>query len=69
MKKKDLAELKSKTVKDLLKKEKDERTELRKITAKSAKEKNLKKVKMIKKNIAQILTIIREKKLNEKETK
>ncbi|MGD0522983.1 MAG: hypothetical protein ABSA43_00260 [Candidatus Microgenomates bacterium] len=70
MKKKDLGELKAKSIADLSKLAGVKRTEVDKTLLEIGvqKEKNLKKAKNLKKDLAQILTLIREKELVE-ETK
>lgn len=71
MKKKDLTDLRNKEINELEKLLSKKRNELINTYAKikAGQEKNLKKAKNIKRDIAQILTIIREKELLEKETK
>lgn len=70
MKKKDLTELKGKEIKDLLKTLKEKKGELAKveIDIKAGKEKNLKKGNNLRRDIARILTIVKEKKILESET-
>ncbi len=65
MKKKDLASLREKKIEDLKKLVKEKKDELKKAQIKlvSGKEKNLKKVKNLKTEIAQMLTLIRESQL------
>lgn len=62
MKKKDLTSLREKKVEDLKKLVEEKKSELRKTQTElaSKKEKNLKKVKNLKIEIAQVLTLIRE---------
>ncbi len=69
MKKADLTSLRTKEIKELTKALKDKKGELAKLTQKikSGSEKNLKKGKLLKKDIAQILTVIREKEIMTKE--
>ena len=69
MKKKEYQDLKIKAYQDLNKLLKDKRLEFRKtkVDLKVSREKNLKKVKNLRRDIAQILTIIREKEIAEKE--
>jgi ribosomal protein L29 len=69
MKKKELIKLREKTVEELKKLSSDKRLELIKIESelKGGKEKNLKKVKNQRHELAQILTIVREKEIMEKE--
>ncbi len=71
MKKKDLTDLRNKKVSELEKLLSKKRNELINTYAKikAGQEKNLKKAKNMRRDIAQILTIIREKELLEKETK
>lgn len=71
MKKKEFAELKSKEISDLLKMVKAKKTELAKLGPKviSGQEKNLKKAANIRKEVAQILTLVREKEIFKKEEK
>lgn len=68
MKRKELIELKGKTIKDLIKTVEDKKLESRKLkmSVAAGKEKNLKAGKNIKRDIAQILTVIREKEIIEK---
>ncbi len=70
MKKKDLTNLRKKEVKDLEEMAKDMKLELAKATAemKASREKNLKKTKNLRHDVAQILTIVREKELMERES-
>ena len=71
MKKKDLANLKGKKEGELVKLVDDKRKELVVTHAKvkAGQEKNLKKVKSLKKDVAQILTILRELNIKEEEEK
>lgn len=71
MKKKDLTDLRNKKINELEKLLSKKRNELINTYAKikAGQEKNLKKAKNIRRDIAQILTIIREKELLKKETK
>ncbi len=71
MKKKDLTDLRNKKINELEKLLSKKRNELINTYAKikAGQEKNLKKAKNMRRDIAQILTIIREKELLEKETK
>lgn len=71
MKRKDLVDLKTKEVKDLNKISGDKKAELEKIMVNVSvgKEKNLKKAKNLKRDISQILTIVREKEISKKEVK
>ena len=71
MKKKDFNELKGKEVSDLLKMVKAKKSELAKLGPKvvSGEEKNLKKAANLRKEVAQILTLVREKKILKKEEK
>jgi len=71
MKKKDLTDLRNKKINELEKLLSKKRNELINTYAKikAGQEKNLKKAKNIRRDVAQILTIIREKELLEKETK
>ena len=68
MKRKDLSKLKEKSQKELIKLASDKKTEILKVIANIAagREKNLKKASNLKRDHAQILTIIREKELIEK---
>lgn len=68
MKRKDLSKLKGKSQKELIKLANDQKTEILKVIAdlKAGKEKNLKKASNLRRDHAQILTIIREKELIEK---
>jgi len=70
MKTKDLKNLRSKSVADLVKTVDAKKKDLLKlqISLSTGGEKNLKSVKNLKKEIAQILTIIREKEIVEKES-
>ena len=65
MKKAELTKLRAKGVDVLKKMAADRRIELTKVKAdtKAAREKNLKKVKNLRRDIAQILTLVREKEL------
>lgn len=67
MKKKDLSELRNKDVGELKKKSEKLRLEIVKAKADltASKEKNLKKVKNLRRDLAQILTLIREKQILE----
>jgi ribosomal protein L29 len=71
MKKKDLTDLRNKKISELEKLLSKKRNELINTYAKikAGQEKNLKKAKNIRRDVAQILTIIREKELLKKETK
>ncbi len=71
MKKKEYNELKSKEITDLLKIVKAKKAELAKLGPKaiSGEEKNLKKAGNIRKEVAQILTLIREKEIAKAEEK
>jgi len=71
VKKKDFIELKGKEIADLLKMVKAKKTELAKLGPKviAGEEKNLKKAAKIRKEVAQILTLIREKEILKKEEK
>lgn len=71
MKKKDLQALKSKSIKELRKMVLDKKKEANEafIKTKAGQEKNLKKVKNLRKDIAQILTLIKEKEIIEEEGK
>jgi ribosomal protein L29 len=71
MKKKDLTNLRKKEIKDLEKMAKDMKLELAKATAemRASREKNLKKTKNLRHDVAQILTIVREKELMERESR
>lgn len=65
MKKTDLTSLRTKEIKELTKTLKDKKVELLKLTQKikSGSEKNLKKGRLLRHDIAQILTIIKEKEI------
>ncbi len=69
MKRKDLVDLKTKEVKDLNKILGDKKAELEKIMVNVSvgKEKNLKKAKNLRRDISQILTIVQEKEIRQKE--
>ncbi|MFZ5932976.1 MAG: 50S ribosomal protein L29 [Patescibacteria group bacterium] len=71
MKKKDLIELRNKKIADLKKLAQEKDLELTKAGVKIAdkSEKNLKKVKNIRRELAQVLTVTREKEIVEKESK
>ena len=71
MKKKDLTDLRNKKINELEKLLSKKRNELINTYAKikAGQEKNWKKAKNIRRDVAQILTIIREKELLKKETK
>lgn len=71
MKKKDLADIKNKEIKDLKKLAEEKKLELAKIEVKihSSEEKNVKKASNLRREIAQILTMIQEKELIEQEKK
>ena len=75
MKKKDISDLRTKKLEDLLKLVSDKKKEIGKVALKikSGEEKNLKKVKNLKLEVARILTIVKEKEIIEiktaKETK
>ncbi|MBI2066300.1 50S ribosomal protein L29 [Candidatus Woesebacteria bacterium] len=69
MKRKDLVDLKIKEVEDLNKVLGDKKAQLEKVMVniRAGKEKNLKSAKNLKRDISQILTIVREKEIGEKE--
>jgi len=69
MKKKELTSLRSKKIQELIKMVADKKKEATEVYSKmkAGQEKNLKKVKNLKKDIAQILTIIKEEELSEKQ--
>lgn len=71
MKKTQLAKFREKKIVDLKKDVSEKKLEFLKVTAdmKSAREKNLKKAKNIRRDTAQILTVLREKELLKKESK
>lgn len=71
MKKGELTELRSKDIDELKKLVADKRLELTKVMAeiKAGREKNLKKAKNLRREIARALTLIREKELIEQESK
>lgn len=71
MKKKDLKSLRSKTKVELKKLVGDKKKEVNEafVKTKTGQEKNLKKVKNARRDIAQILTLIKEKEIVEKESK
>ncbi len=71
MKRKDLGELRNKELKDLKKLSLEKAKEAGKVELeiKAQKEKNLKKARNLKKDLAQILTILKEKEILEKEEK
>ena len=71
MKRKDLAELRTKETKDLSKMLGEKQIELEKIRVniRAGKEKNLKKAGNLRRDISQILTLISEKKILEEEAK
>jgi len=71
MKRKDFIELKTKETADLLKMVKTKKTELAKLGPKvsAGEEKNLKKAAGLRREVAQILTLIREKEILKKEEK
>lgn len=71
MKKKELTELRSKEVGELIKLLKDKKEKLAKLAPEIAigKEKNLKKAAILRKEIAQILTMVREKEIAGEEIK
>ncbi|OGM57962.1 50S ribosomal protein L29 [Candidatus Woesebacteria bacterium RIFCSPHIGHO2_12_FULL_46_16] len=71
MKRRELVDLRKSEAKDLTSKVKEKKLELAKSRVKivSGEEKNVKKVANLKKEIAQLLTIIREKELTQVETK
>lgn len=71
MKKKDLGELRNKELKDLKKLSLEKAKEVGKVDLeiKTQKEKNLKKARNLRKELAQLLTIVREKEILEKEVK
>jgi len=68
MKKKEMNELKAKDIKEMEKILSEKKTDIMKTRAQivASKEKNLKKIKMAKRDISQISTIIREKQIAEK---
>lgn len=69
MKKKDLSKLKEKSIKDLRKMVEEKKKEAQETFAKikGGQEKNVKKFKSLRKDIAQILTLIGEKQIVKKE--
>ncbi|KKQ51952.1 50S ribosomal protein L29 [Candidatus Woesebacteria bacterium RIFCSPHIGHO2_01_FULL_39_17] len=69
MKKKEIQDLRGKTQAELKKKAEDKRLELSKIVVnlKASKEKNLKKAKNLRRELAQILTVLREKEILERD--
>ena len=71
MKRKDFIELKGKETADLLKMVKTKKTELAKLGPKvsAGEEKNLKKAAGLRREVAQILTLIKEKEILKKEEK
>ena len=71
MKRKDFIELKAKETADLLKMVKTKKTELAKLGPKvsAGEEKNLKKAAGLRREVAQILTLIKEKEILKKEEK
>lgn len=71
MKRKDLVDLKTKEVKDLNKILGDKKAELEKVMVNVSvgKEKNFKKAKNLRRDISQILTIVKEKEIGKKEVK
>lgn len=71
MKKKDLVDIRNKEIKDLKKLAEEKKLELAKTEVKirSGEEKNVKKASKLRREIAQILTIIQEKELIEQEKK
>lgn len=68
MKKKDLTDIRKKDIKELGEMAVDKKKELAKATAEmgASREKNLKKAKSLRHDVAQILTLIREKELLER---
>lgn len=70
MKKKEFKELKNREIKELEKKVDEKRSEFLKIkiSIKSSGEKNLKKARILRKEIAQILTLIKEKEIYNRES-
>lgn len=68
MKKKEMNEVKAKDIKEMEKILSEKKTDIMKTRAQivASKEKNLKKIKMAKRDISQISTIIREKQIAEK---
>lgn len=68
MKKKDLTDIRKKDIKELGEMAVDKKKELAKATAEMgvSREKNLKKAKSLRHDVAQILTLIREKELLER---
>ena len=68
MKSKDLQNLRGKTIVELMKQLADKKLELMKVgvNLKSSKEKNLKKAKNIRRELAQIMTVVKEKEILEK---
>jgi ribosomal protein L29 len=71
MKKKDLQSLRKKETKDLQKMVSDKKKQIAEnfIKLKAGQEKNFKKMANLKKEVAQIMTVIKEKEIIEKETK
>lgn len=71
MKKKEYSELRSKEIADLLKMVKAKKSELAKLGPKvvSGEEKNLKKAAGLRREVAQILTLVREKEILKAEEK
>ena len=71
MKRKELAIFREKDLEKLLKEAESKKLEIIKVDAeaKASKEKNLKKVKYLRRDLSQILTLIREKELLAKEGK
>ncbi|KKU03755.1 MAG: 50S ribosomal protein L29 [Candidatus Woesebacteria bacterium GW2011_GWC2_47_16] len=69
MKRKDLVDLKTKEIKDLNKILADKKAELEKVMVniRAQKEKNLKKASHLRRDVSQVLTLISEKKILEKE--
>ena len=71
MKSKDLNSLRTKNIQELEKFLDEKRTEIMKVRVRTkvSKEKNLKHVKMLKRDISQVFTILTEKRLIEKDAK
>ena len=71
MKRKDLNSLRTKNIQELEKFLNEKRTEIMKVRVRTkvSKEKNLKHVKMLKRDISQVYTILTEKRLIEKDSK
>ncbi len=71
MKKRDFQELRKKDIKDLIKIEEEKRKEIARSWSeiKAGREKNVKKVKNLRRDLARILTLIKEKQIIESEMK